>query len=71
MNTLKKINNLIHDTNEELCNLYDKYPTVGELKDSEEYKILNAKVSAYTDVFYIVQNDLRELRNTISEMADI
>ncbi len=71
MNTLENIYKLIHDTNDEIFNLYEKYPTVNDLKNSEEYKILAAKVIAYEDVFQIVRNDLRELRKMVTEMADI
>lgn len=71
MNTLKNIYKLIHDANDEICNLYDKYPTVEELKNSDEYKIITARIKAYTEVFELVRSDLRELRKMVTEMADI
>lgn len=71
METLRKIYNLIDNTNNEIYGLYDKYPTQRELMNSDEYKILAAKLRAYEEVFRIVQNDLRELRSMICDMADI
>lgn len=71
METLKKIYKLIHNANEEFYGLYEKYPTVKELKDSEEYKMHCVKVKAYEEVFKIVRDDLRELRNMIGEMVDL
>ena len=70
METLKKIQKLINDTNKEIFDLYKFYPTVGELADSEQYKILTEKVQAYEKVFRIVQDDLRELRNMVGKMTD-
>ena len=71
MNTLININRLICDANEQIFELYDKYPTAADLKNSEEYKILVAKIKAYTEVFDLVRNDLRKLRKMVTEMADI
>ena len=71
METLRKIHNLIDNTNDEICGLYEKYPTVTEMANSDEYKILAAKLRAYEEAFRIVRNDLHEIRNMICEMADI
>lgn len=71
METLKKIYELINNTNHEIYDLYEKYPTAVELQNSEEYKIICAKVEAYQKVFNIVRVDLRELRSMVGEMADL
>lgn len=66
MTLLKDIYKLGRKANQERNELIDSNPNY---KDTDEYKVLTAKIKAYSEVYDIVEKQLRELKDIVSEMA--